>query len=155
MTLVWMHVPTFLYPGWTWSQITRRMKYATSITSRIEADRIFAQHEWFKESRSSKTNPKRDWYVWRPPKYDENGTRQPPNNWKSFFQGTSPCSFPPCTHTEYFQDRPGNTTRRPTNTTSTYLSSSSQISTGTTPRLGKPSGKRCNSGSTGGATASA
>ena len=28
------------------------------------------QHEWFKESSSSKTNPKRDWYVWRPPRYD-------------------------------------------------------------------------------------
>src|ERR1700710_3339320 len=23
------------------------------------------QHPWFQESRSSKTNPKRDWYVWR------------------------------------------------------------------------------------------
>ncbi|MFN3866738.1 MAG: alpha-amylase family protein, partial [Demequina sp.] len=31
------------------------------------------QHPWFKESRSSKTNPKRDWYVWRdePPKDDD------------------------------------------------------------------------------------
>lgn len=43
------------------------------------------QHEWFKESRKSKNNPKRDWYIWRPPKYDENGNRQPPNNWSSFF----------------------------------------------------------------------
>jgi alpha-glucosidase len=25
------------------------------------------QHEWFKESRSSRNNPKRDWYIWRPP----------------------------------------------------------------------------------------
>src|SRR5262249_36034919 len=23
------------------------------------------QHPWFKESRSSRTNPKRDWYIWR------------------------------------------------------------------------------------------
>ena len=24
------------------------------------------EHEWFKQSRSSKHNPKRDWYIWRP-----------------------------------------------------------------------------------------
>ncbi|KAF9482985.1 glycoside hydrolase family 13 protein [Pholiota conissans] len=45
------------------------------------------EHEWFKQSRSSKSDPKRDWYVWRPPKYDEQGNRQPPNNWRSAFQG--------------------------------------------------------------------
>ncbi|OJJ62962.1 hypothetical protein ASPSYDRAFT_143415 [Aspergillus sydowii CBS 593.65] len=45
------------------------------------------QHQWFKESRASKTNPKRDWYVWRPAKYDANGKRCPPNNWRSIFGG--------------------------------------------------------------------
>lgn len=45
------------------------------------------QHKWFQESRSSKTNPKRDWYIWKPAKYDANGQRQPPNNWRSFFGG--------------------------------------------------------------------
>lgn len=39
------------------------------------------QHEWFLKSRSSKTDPYRDWYIWRPARYDENGNRQPPNNW--------------------------------------------------------------------------
>jgi glycosidase len=39
------------------------------------------QHKWFLESRSSKTNPKRDWYIWQPPKYDKDGNRRPPNNW--------------------------------------------------------------------------
>src|SRR3954452_10814685 len=34
------------------------------------------QHPWFVESRSSRDNPKRDWYVWR----DE------PNNWRSSFK---------------------------------------------------------------------
>ncbi|KKY22150.1 putative alpha amylase [Phaeomoniella chlamydospora] len=43
------------------------------------------QHAWFKESRLSKDNPKRDWYIWRPTRYGENGSRQPPNNWRSFF----------------------------------------------------------------------
>ncbi|KAJ5297411.1 hypothetical protein PENANT_c005G06893 [Penicillium antarcticum] len=45
------------------------------------------QHKWFQESRSSKTNPKRDWYIWRPAKYDANEKRQPPNNWRSIFGG--------------------------------------------------------------------
>lgn len=37
------------------------------------------KHLWFKESRSSKTNPKRDWYIWRDPAPDG----EPPNNWRS------------------------------------------------------------------------
>jgi alpha-glucosidase len=41
------------------------------------------QHVWFKESRSSRTNPKRDWYIWR----DGKGPNQPPNNWLSTFGG--------------------------------------------------------------------
>ncbi|HEX8687057.1 MAG TPA: alpha-amylase family glycosyl hydrolase, partial [Pyrinomonadaceae bacterium] len=39
------------------------------------------QHPFFKESRSSKSSPKRDWYIWRDPKPD--GSR--PNNWSSSF----------------------------------------------------------------------
>ncbi|KAJ7486702.1 glycoside hydrolase family 13 protein [Mycena latifolia] len=46
------------------------------------------EHEWFLESKSSKTNPKRDWYIWRPPRYDAAGNRRPPNNWKACFQGS-------------------------------------------------------------------
>jgi len=41
------------------------------------------QHPWFIESRSSRTNPRRDWYVWRDPKPDGS----PPNNWQSVFGG--------------------------------------------------------------------
>lgn len=41
------------------------------------------QHPWFLESRSSKDNPKRDWYIWKDPKPDG----QPPNNWLSVFGG--------------------------------------------------------------------
>lgn len=41
------------------------------------------QHPWFIESRSSRDNPKRDWYIWRDPKPDGS----PPNNWGSFFGG--------------------------------------------------------------------
>ncbi|KAI0126157.1 maltase [Xylariales sp. AK1849] len=42
-------------------------------------------HQWFQESRSSKSNAKRDWYIWRAAKYDAGGKRQPPNNWRSNF----------------------------------------------------------------------
>lgn len=43
------------------------------------------KHKWFLESESSKTNPKRDWYIWR----DGNGPGQPPNNWISTFGGSA------------------------------------------------------------------
>lgn len=46
------------------------------------------QHKWFLESRSSKDNPKRDWYIWRPARY-VNGERKPPNNWVSNFTGSA------------------------------------------------------------------
>lgn len=42
------------------------------------------QHPWFLESRSSRDNPKRDWYIWR----DGKGKR-PPNNWRSIFSGSA------------------------------------------------------------------
>jgi alpha-glucosidase len=47
------------------------------------------QHAWFKESRSSKSSPKRDWYIWRDPQYDAQGNRKEPNNWKSIFGGSA------------------------------------------------------------------
>lgn len=47
------------------------------------------EHAWFKESRSSKTNPKRDWYIWRPARYDANGNRVPPTNWRGYFAGST------------------------------------------------------------------
>ncbi|EON68472.1 hypothetical protein W97_07682 [Coniosporium apollinis CBS 100218] len=47
------------------------------------------QHAWFKESRSSKESEKRDWYIWRPAKYDADGNRRPPNNWRSEFGGSA------------------------------------------------------------------
>ena len=41
------------------------------------------QHPWFVESRSSRNNPKRDWYIWRDPAPDGG----PPTNWLSEFGG--------------------------------------------------------------------
>ena len=40
-------------------------------------------HPWFAESRSSRSNPRSDWYVWADPKADGG----PPNNWLSIFGG--------------------------------------------------------------------
>jgi len=42
-----------------------------------------SEHPWFRESRSSRDNPKRDWYLWRDAKPDGG----PPNNWISDFGG--------------------------------------------------------------------
>ena len=42
------------------------------------------QHPWFLESRSSRNNPKRDWYLWRDAAEDGG----PPNNWLSNFGGS-------------------------------------------------------------------
>jgi oligo-1,6-glucosidase len=47
------------------------------------------EHPWFLESKSSKDNPKHDWYIWRDPKYDAEGKRQPPSNWRAIFGGSA------------------------------------------------------------------
>ena len=45
------------------------------------------EHEWFKESRSSLDNPKRDWYIWRDGKGKDG--KKPPNNWRSMILGSA------------------------------------------------------------------
>jgi len=42
------------------------------------------EHHWFVESRKSKDNPYRDYYIWRPAKDGHE-----PNNWTSFFSGSA------------------------------------------------------------------
>ncbi|MBE3047345.1 hypothetical protein IMZ48_33465 [Candidatus Bathyarchaeota archaeon] len=60
------------------------------------------QCPWFKESASSKTDPKRLWYIWRPPKYDAKGVRHPPNNWACILdEANSAWTWDPKTE-EYF-----------------------------------------------------
>ena len=48
------------------------------------------EHPWFLESKSSRDNPKADWYVWMDsplPRGDGSEVRVPPNNWQSCFDG--------------------------------------------------------------------
>jgi alpha-glucosidase len=44
------------------------------------------QHPWFLQSRSSRANPYRDWYLWRDGKGETATDKgEPPNNWESLF----------------------------------------------------------------------
>src|SRR3954463_8266880 len=43
------------------------------------------QHQWFQESRTTRSNPKRDWYLWA----DAGPNGGPPNNWLSRFGGSA------------------------------------------------------------------
>src|SRR5450432_1868238 len=56
----------------------RNMKLVLDLVVNHSSD----EHRWFVESRKSKDNPYRDYYIWRPGK-----DGQPPNNWVSFFSG--------------------------------------------------------------------
>jgi alpha-glucosidase len=55
------------------------------------------RHPWFVESRSSRDNPKRDWYLWRDPRPDGG----PPTNWLSEF-GDSAWEYDPQTRQYYY-----------------------------------------------------
>ena len=59
----------------------RGMKLILDLVANHTSD----EHPWFIESRSSKDNPKRDWYIWEDPKPD--GSE--PNNWESIFNGST------------------------------------------------------------------
>lgn len=56
---------------------------------KVMIDQVYShssdRHPWFLESRSSRDNPRSDWYVWADPKRDGS----PPNNWQSVFGGPS------------------------------------------------------------------
>jgi alpha-glucosidase len=62
---------------------------AHSLGLKIMIDQVMSHtadnHPWFVESRSSRDNPKADWYVWADPLADGN----PPNNWLSVFGGSA------------------------------------------------------------------
>ena len=67
----------------------RLLAKAHALGLKVMIDQVLShtsdQHEWFKQSRASRDNPKADWYVWADAKDD--GT--PPNNWMSLFGGVA------------------------------------------------------------------
>ena len=70
----------------TLADFDRMVAEAHKRNIRVILDGVFNhtsdQHPWFQKSRSSKSNPYRNWYLWRPGK--EGGR---PNNWQSVFGG--------------------------------------------------------------------
>ncbi|QQE79439.1 alpha-glucosidase [Alicyclobacillus sp. SO9] len=58
----------------------RGMKLVMDLVANHTSD----EHRWFVESRSSRDNPYRDYYIWRPGKDGKE-----PNNWESFFSGST------------------------------------------------------------------
>ena len=71
----------------TLADFDRLIARAHELGLKVVIDQVLShtsdQHEWFKQSRSSRDNALADWYVWADPKAD--GT--PPNNWLSVFGG--------------------------------------------------------------------
>lgn len=55
------------------------------------------EHPWFIQSRSSRDNPKRDWYIWR----DGGPNGELPNNWYSTFGGPA-WEYDQATHSYYY-----------------------------------------------------
>jgi oligo-1,6-glucosidase/alpha-glucosidase len=60
---------------------SRNMKLVLDMVLNHTSD----EHEWFRESASSRDNPKRNWYVWRDGR--KPGGKAPPNNWTSMVSG--------------------------------------------------------------------
>jgi len=72
-------------------------KRHVSIILDFVANHTSDQHAWFLDSKSSRTAPHRDWYIWR----DGKGPGQPPNNWTSIFGGSA-WKFDPATNQYYY-----------------------------------------------------
>jgi alpha-glucosidase len=69
----------------TMADFDRLMAEAKKRNVRVITDMVLNhtsdKHPWFIESKSSRTNPKADWYIW----HDGRANGQPPNNWQSIF----------------------------------------------------------------------
>lgn len=55
----------------------------------LVANHTSDEHAWFVQSRKSRDNPYRDYYLWRPGKISPNGEELPPNNFGSAFSGSA------------------------------------------------------------------
>jgi alpha-glucosidase len=68
--------------------VSEARKHGIGIIMDLVLNHTSDQDPWFRESASSRTNPKADWYMWHDPKM-VNGHREPPNNWISVFGGSA------------------------------------------------------------------
>ncbi len=73
----------------TLADFDRLIARAHQLGLKVMIDQVLShssdQHPWFKESRSSRNNPRADWYVWA----DARADGSPPSNWLSVFGGSS------------------------------------------------------------------
>jgi len=71
----------------TLSDFDALVERAHGLGLKVIIDQVYShssdQHRWFQDSRSSRDNPKADWYVWA----DARPDGSPPNNWQSVFGG--------------------------------------------------------------------
>lgn len=73
----------------TLNDFDRLVAKAHGLGLRVIVDQVYShtstEHSWFRESRSNRTNPKADWYVWADPRPDGS----PPTNWQSVFKAAA------------------------------------------------------------------
>ncbi|MEA3066043.1 MAG: alpha-glucosidase [Sphingomonadales bacterium] len=73
----------------TLADFDRLLERAHGLGLKVLIDQVYSHssdlHPWFQESRSSRDNPKADWYVWA----DARPDGSPPTNWQSVFHGPS------------------------------------------------------------------
>jgi alpha-glucosidase len=85
----------------TMADFDRLMAEAKKRNIRVITDMVLNhtsdKHPWFIESKSSRTNPKADWYIW----HDGKPNGQPPNNWQSEF-GHSAWEYVPSRRQYYY-----------------------------------------------------
>lgn len=68
-----------------WDELIREMHARDiKLVMDLVVNHTSDEHHWFQQSRQSKDNPYRDYYIWRP---GQNG--QEPNNWLSHFSGSA------------------------------------------------------------------
>ncbi len=73
----------------TLEDFDRLVAKAKSLNLKLILDMVWnhtsSEHDWFKESESSRDNSKADWFIWADAKADGS----PPNNWMSIFGATA------------------------------------------------------------------
>ncbi|MGZ9165670.1 MAG: alpha-glucosidase, partial [Anaerolineales bacterium] len=68
-----------------WEELLAEMhKRGIKLVMDLVVNHTSDEHPWFQESRKSKDNPYRDFYIWRPAR-----DGREPNNWRSFFGGSA------------------------------------------------------------------